>query len=332
MTRPIPVVIDTDIGSDPDDALALALALASPEIDVRGVTIVSGDVTLRGRMAARLLGMAGRPAIPVFLGQGVSLGPDHAPVMDGSEGLGLLDVAYEGPVARIQTEHAVDWMLAESHRAPFHLIAIGSLTNVALALERDPGFRQRLLGLTVMGGLLDASTMPEAWRRNIAKRGAAAWPDYNTTSDPMAALQVARAGSPITWAPLDATMRASLRQGQRDHFSPEHPLGVALGQMIDAWHAAWFPSELPASTDPAPVARDAVAILHDPLAVATLFPGDWLRLRPERLTPGIEDGIFRLRQDPLGIRGVVTELTDGAAFSAFCLARVSRLLDGISRS
>ena len=70
MTPPIPVVIDTDIGADPDDALALVLALASPEVDVRGVTIVSGDVDLRARIAARLLGMAGRPDIPVFRGQG----------------------------------------------------------------------------------------------------------------------------------------------------------------------------------------------------------------------------------------------------------------------
>ena len=70
MTTPIPIVIDTDIGADPDDALALILVLASPEVDVRGVTIVSGDVTWRARIATRLLGMAGRSDIPVFVGHG----------------------------------------------------------------------------------------------------------------------------------------------------------------------------------------------------------------------------------------------------------------------
>ena len=70
MTSPIPIVIDTDIGADPDDALALTLALASPEVDLRGVTIVSGDVSWRARIATRLLGMAGRADVPVFLGRG----------------------------------------------------------------------------------------------------------------------------------------------------------------------------------------------------------------------------------------------------------------------
>ena len=60
MTSAIPIVIDTDVGADPDDALALILALASPEVDVRGVTIVSGDVSWRARIATRLLGIAGR--------------------------------------------------------------------------------------------------------------------------------------------------------------------------------------------------------------------------------------------------------------------------------
>ncbi len=146
MTSPIPIVIDTDIGADPDDALALVLALASPEVDVRGVTIVSGDVRWRARIATRLLGMAGRSDIPVFLGRG----EPHQ--MSGAEGQGLLDLPYDGPEATVETTPAVDWLLAESRRGPFHLVAIGPLTNVAAAIEEDREFAGRLLGLTVMGG------------------------------------------------------------------------------------------------------------------------------------------------------------------------------------
>lgn len=327
MTDPIPVVIDTDIGSDPDDALALTLALASPELDVRGITIVSGDVELRARMAARLLGMAGRADVPVFMGEGASLDPEHAPVMDGREGHRLLDLPYDGPEAAIQYVPAVDWLLAETRRAPFYLVTIGPLTNVALALERDSGFRTHLLGLTAMGGLLDAGTMPEAWRRNIADRGAEAWPDYNTTSDPTAALTVARAGSPMTWVTLDATMRASLRQAARDRLPQNRLLGVALGRMIDGWYAYWFPTELPEPYDPTPVPPDAVAILHDPLAVAALFPGDWLRLRPARLASSIEDGIFRLREGREGESGLIVDAVDGDRFAAFCMERIVALLN-----
>src|SRR5829696_1255912 len=326
VTSPIPVVIDTDIGADPDDALALILALASPEVDVRGVTIVSGDVGWRARIATRLLGMAGRSDIPVFLGRG------EPRQMSGAEGKGVLDRPYDSHEASIQTTPAVDWLLAESRRNSFHLVAIGPLTNVAAAIEEDREFTGRLLGLTVMGGLLDERTMPIAWRRAIEERGPAAWPDYNTMCDPAAALTVARCGIPITWVTLDVTMRAPLRAAARAMLPADDPLGAALGRMIDAWHAHWFPAALPPPDDPSPVPADAVAILHDPLAVAALFAGDWLRLRPARLAGGIEDGAFRLREQLEGAPGWLAAEVDGGAFETFLVARIVRQIARLSVS
>jgi purine nucleosidase len=326
VTSPIPIVIDTDVGDDPDDALALTLALASPEVAVRGVTIVSGDVSLRARIATRLLGMAGRSDVSVFLGHG------EPQQMSGAEGVGLFDRPYHGPEATVQTTPAVDWLLAESRRRPFHLVAIGPLTNVAAAIAEDREFAGRLLGLTVMGGLLDERTMPIAWQRAIQERGTAAWPDYNTMCDPAAALTVAQCGIPVIWVPLDATMRAPLRAAARGHLASDHPLGAALGRMIDAWHAVWFPTALPPPADPSPVPADAVAILHDPLAVAALFPGEWLRLRPTRLASGLEDGVFRLHEQPDGAPGRLATEVDGAGFEAFLLARIMRLMARLSVS
>ncbi len=173
-----------------------------------------------------------------------------------------------------------------------------------------------------MGGLLDARTMPAAWQRAIRERGGAGWPDYNTTCDPAAALTVARCGIPITWVTLDVTMRAPLRAAARNQLPEDDPLGSALGRTIDAWHAAWFPAALPPPDDPSPVPADAVAILHDPLAVATLFPGDWLRLRPARLDAGIEDGVFRLHERPDGAPARLAADVDGAGFEAFLMTRV----------
>jgi len=314
----LPIVIDTDVGADPDDALALILALASPEVDVGGVTIVSGNVTWRARIATRLLGMAGRSDIPVFLGRGE---PDR---MLGTEGEGLLDLPYHGTEAEVETTSAVEWLLAESRRRPFHLVAIGPLTNVAAAIEEDPEFAGRLLGLTIMGGLLDERTMPIAWQRDIQQRGAPAWPDYNTMCDPVAALTVARCGIPITWVTLDATMRAPLRAAARAMLPVNHPLGAALGRMIDAWHAFWFPTALPPPSDPSPVPADAVAILHDPLAVAALFAGEWLRLRPARLAAAIEDGVFRLHERPDAAPGWLVDEVDGSGFETFLVARIMR--------
>ena len=325
-TAAIPIVIDTDIGADPDDALALTLALASPEVTLHGVTIVSGDVALRARIAARLLGMAGRPDIPVFTGEGTSRDRLHGVAMMGSEGQGLFDVPYDGPEAAVQDIPAVDWLLAASHQRPFHLIAIGPLTNVAQAIARDPAFARRLLGLTVMGGLLDVRTMPEAWQRDVEERGGAAWPDYNTVSDPAAALAVAQCGIPVTWVPLDVTMRAPLRAAARRQLPANRPLGVALGRMIDAWQAHWFAQNLPAGLDRGPVPLDAVALLHDPLTVAALLPRDWLRLKPARLRFGIEDGVFRLCEDAAGLPGWLAVDVAGSRFASFCMTRILRLI------
>lgn len=330
MSPSLPVVIDTDIGSDPDDALALCLALASPELDVRGVTVVSGDVELRAGMAARILGMARRADIPVFKGQGPPIGTaqvEVAPELTGLEGRGLLDQLYEGPEATIDQRHAVDWLLEESRRRPFHLVAIGPLTNIALAMERDETFAERLLSLTIMAGLLDVRTLPIAWQRDIEQRGDAAWPDYNTTSDPAAALRVAQAGIPITWVPLDVTMRAPLLQHHRDQLPADRPLAAALGTMIDSWHRAWFPLALPGDLDSDPVPRDAVAILHDPLAIAALLPGDWLQLKETRLNGELIEGLFRLREKPAGNPNRVAREVDADRFAEECVARILRLTE-----
>jgi inosine-uridine nucleoside N-ribohydrolase len=206
--------------------------------------------------------------------------------MDGSEGRGILDAPFYGPEAEAHAQPAHEWLIAESRARPFHLIAIGPLTNIAAALAQDPGFMDRLRGITAMGGLLNLDAMPAAWRCAVAERGMAAWPDYNTMTDAAAALAVAKAGTPITWVTLDATIRAPLRMSSRGQLPADRPLGAALGRAIDAWQATWFPAMLPASYDRAPVPEDAVAMLHDPLAVASVFTGvdNGIRGRQTHLT------------------------------------------------
>lgn len=131
MAPPIPIVIDTDIGADPDDAMALAFAAASPEVELLGVTVVDGDVELRARMASRILGMAGRADIPVVPGERLPVGDGRGPTMLGFEGRGLLDLPYGGPEAPIERTPATTWLSEQARRRPFHLVAIGPLTTVA---------------------------------------------------------------------------------------------------------------------------------------------------------------------------------------------------------
>lgn len=329
VAAPLPTVIDTDTGTDIDDALALLLALASPEIDLIGVTIVDGDVDLRARMVARLLGMAGRPDIPIYKGLGSPLGPGRMPTMRGHEGRGLLDVPYDGPEATIHDLPAVDWLLAESARRPFHLAAIGPYTNVAAAIQRDPAFASRLLGLTVMGGMVHEENYSAEWRRFFAATGLdGAWLDHNTQSDPTAALLAAESGIPITWVTADLTFHLPLTPAglaQIDAVGSE--LSAAIVRMTRIWNDEWFRFLGIPYEGPSPFPQNAVACLHDPLALAALFPGDWLTLQPHRLRVRIDNDLFRTEEAAEGGSAArVSVAADPAAFERFYLDRVVGLL------
>src|ERR1700730_14965412 len=144
---PLPVLLDTDIGTDVDDCLALALLLGSPELEPIGITCVYGDVALRARMVHKLLTLAGKPDVPVRLGVREPLLGQRAVYWAGHEGVGLLDAAdLELPLA---DEHAIDFLVRTVLDRPgaIHLVAIGPLTNIALAVKREPGLAAALARL-----------------------------------------------------------------------------------------------------------------------------------------------------------------------------------------
>lgn len=326
---PIPLVIDTDTGTDVDDALALLLALASAEVDLIGVTIVDGDVDLRARMVARLLGMAGRADIPVFKGLGRPLGLGRMPTMRGHEGRGLLDVPYAGSEATIMDTPAVDWLLAESTRHPFHLAAIGPYTNVAAAIQQDPKFAKRLLGLTVMGGMVHEDGYSPEWQRFFTATGlTGAWLDHNTQSDPTAALIAAGSGAPVTWVTAELTFHLPLTpEGLARIEAVGSPLSDAIVRMARIWNDEWFRYLGVPYDGPSPFPEHAVACLHDPLALAAIFPGDWLTLRPHQLRYVIDDDLFRTVEAPDGgSEALVSVAADPLGFERFYLDRVETLL------
>src|SRR5262245_24165922 len=153
---PIPIVLDTDIGSDVDDALCLALAIAAPEIELIAVTHVSGDTRLRARISRRLLDLGGRGAVPVSAGRSEPLDGGRRFVWFGHEGVGILD---DEPGIPVPNDDAVE-VLCRIFRTPGdrELVTIGPLTNVAAALDRDPSIAGNVRQLTVMGGYLRGAT------------------------------------------------------------------------------------------------------------------------------------------------------------------------------
>src|SRR5579862_8331060 len=146
----IPVIFDTDIRDDIDDALALALALQSPELDVRAVTTVIDDTETRTRLAWKELGLYGRHDIPLATGASEPLlDPVRPQRARQFEVLTAADTVPEAAHRR-----AADLIIETLMRSPkpITLVPIGPLTNIALALKSGPDIRPKVERIVLMGG------------------------------------------------------------------------------------------------------------------------------------------------------------------------------------
>ncbi|MCO6006936.1 nucleoside hydrolase [Actinoallomurus purpureus] len=200
---PTPLIIDTDPGLD--DALAILLALGSPEVDLIGVTTVAGNTSLANTTdnALRILELAGRTDIPVAAGASRALireAPRTAEYVHGSDGLGGLPLPAPSvpPVA----SHAVTFLAERllSTPKPVTVAAIGPLTNIALLVATHPEAAARIGRLVVMGGAARGG--------NVAPTA-----EFNIWSDPEAAHRVFSAGLPLTMIGLDVTDRSVITVG-----------------------------------------------------------------------------------------------------------------------
>ena len=234
----IPVLLDTDIGTDIDDAFALALIINGPEVELRGVTTVAGDTQARARLAAKMLWEAGGAwrKVPVYAGQPGK--PQPIDQTRWAEG-------FTSPV--LHMSGAVEFMKAEINRQPgkVTIIAIGELTNVAALLKSDPSMAKKIKRIALMGGSIARGYGPDS-------KPEAEW---NIKSNPEAAQTVFSSGVPLLVAPLDATAMLQLdAAGRRRVFTHLTPLTDALTILYHLWG-----SESPTLFDPM-----AVAMLIDP--------------------------------------------------------------------
>ena len=249
------VIFDTDIGTDVDDIVALALLLNSPETELVGVTCVYGDVLLRARMALKLLRMRGRSDVPVTQGATKPLLGTRPVYWGGHEGQGFLNEDDEA--LQPASESAVNFIVRAVMDNPgqIHLLCIGPLTNAALALRQEPRLAESLAGLTIMGGAF--------------QRSADVYADYgehNIVSDPEAAHIVFTSGAPITLIPLDVTLQVRVTsEGSARIRAAGSPFHCALADQIDLY--PFF-------------ADRGWTYMHDPLAAAILIRPELVSLTP----------------------------------------------------
>jgi inosine-uridine nucleoside N-ribohydrolase len=234
------ILIDTDIGDDIDDALALALALCSPEIELLGVTTVFGDTQKRALLAAHVLRVFGREDIPVAVGQQVPLLFRHRP--SGVPQAAILDTCvtsfdlspYSGPELIIQA--------ATTHLGNLTLLCLGPLTNIATALIIEPRLFLAIRNIVMVGG---TSGFP--------------FPEWNVRSDAQAAKIILASGIPVTLLGWNVTKRWQLRESDIEKLHYQNsPQTHLLSQLIAVWqrHRPRWHTKLP--------------FLHDPLAIVVL--------------------------------------------------------------
>jgi inosine-uridine nucleoside N-ribohydrolase len=239
-----PILIDCDPGHD--DAVALLLALASPEVEVLGITTVAGNQTLDKTTvnALKLLEFTGRTDIPVAAGCDRPLVRDpyvaaHVHGESGMDGPDLPD-----PETRPVEQHAVEF-LAERIEPGIVLVPTGPLTNVGLLLARHPDVAERLERIVLMGGAIaEGNVTPAA--------------EFNIWADPEAAARVFTSGIDLTMIGLDVTHKALFRPADAERLAATGRTGTLVAELFSFYqrfHSQQY------GWDGSPV-HDAVAVAH----------------------------------------------------------------------
>jgi purine nucleosidase len=253
-----PIIIDTDPGQD--DAVAILLALASPELEILGITAVAGNVplALTEVNARKICELAGRPETKVYSGAirpmlRTLVTAEHVHGRTGLDGPVLPE-----PKMKLEKQHAVEFIietLMERPAGTVTLCVLGPMTNIGLALVREPRIASRIKRIVAMGGgfFEGGNVTPAA--------------EFNIYVDPQAARLVFESGIPITLIPLDCTHQALTTKARVEKFRVmKNKTGPATAQLLDFFERF---DEQKYGTDGGP--------LHDPCVIA------WL-LQPELFT------------------------------------------------
>lgn len=307
------IIIDTDPGQD--DAVAILLALGSTELEIVGITAVAGNVPLKltEKNARKICELAGRPDVKVYAGAIRPLARELVTAEEVHGKTGLNGPQLPEPKMKLQDEYAVDFIvetLMREESGTITLCALGPLTNVALALIREPKIAPRIKEIVLMGGgfFEGGNVTPTA--------------EFNIYVDPHAADVVFKSGIPIVMMPLDVTHKALTTAKRTKAFRKLGTrVGTATADMLEFFERF---DEEKYGTDGGP--------LHDPCVIAyllkpKLFKGRNCNVTVEtasELTMGMTVidwwGVTKRPKNAMVMRDI-----DHDAFFALLLERLGRL-------
>ena len=246
------MILDLDTGVD--DALAIAYALADPEVDLIGIVSSYGNNLLDvcAENSLKLLELLGHTDIPVFKGLPHSCTTDHFDVMQVSKDIhgdnGIGDVELPAPSRALEEQSGVDFYIEAAHKYGKNLIIIptGPMTNLAAALKKDPEIADLIGNVTFMGGALtvEGNVTPVA--------------EANINQDPKAADEVMKSNLPLTMVGLDVTLRTLLTKNETKQWRELGTTsGKAFADITDFYIDAYYNLDI----------DKRGCALHDPLAV-----------------------------------------------------------------
>ena len=286
------IIIDTDIGSDIDDAFAVGLALHSPELKILGVTSAWGDTHLRARLLSRFLQETGRPDIPVAMGIA-----KHPP--------GKVEILSQAPYAEggpadVKYPNAVDFLLEQIrlHPGKITLISIGPETNLGSAIDRDAATFRKLKRVVLMGGSVYRGYSQSNYGKTHGPD-----PEWNIICDVQAAQKVFTSGVPLYVMPLDST-QIKLQEVERAEI---FKTGTALTDALLVLYTQWAHG-----ATQTPTLFDAVAVAY--AMHPELCPAQPMRLRVD------DQGYTRVEAGPPNVQVCLRSSSD--QFLEFFMPRI----------
>src|SRR3954447_6930397 len=302
------VIIDCDPGHD--DAMALLLALASPELELTAVTTVAGNQTLQKvtANALRVLDVVGADNVPVAAGADRALLHPASVAADVHGETGLDGPDLPPPSRPPEPLHAVELLAAKLLEVPHTLIAVGPLTNIALLLATHPEVAPNIERIALMGGAIgQGNVTPSA--------------EFNVWADPEAAHRVFSSGLDITMVGLDVTHQAMLSAERAEALRSAGKAGAVVADL----HAFYRRFHLDVyGHDDTPV--------HDALAVASVIDPTLLTLEPHPVEIDATQGpcrgrtvVDQLRRTGAEPNARVAMDVDADAFIALLTSRIARL-------
>jgi purine nucleosidase len=248
------IILDTDIGTDVDDAYAIALLANCPEVQIEAVTTVWADAHLRARMARKLLDTLGRRDIPVAVGESLPLNRERPAFLFGHEGRGIVEDGEELLLLEEPAGVVIEGLLRK-FPGEIKIVLIGPQTNLGKLLSEKPDLAPLVKEFVVMGGT------PFYGPKEIERFGQRPV-DYNFVTDPEAARVVFDSGVPITMIGTNVTTSTLLKG---DHIERIEKRGAPHTDLLHRMTAEWFQTTGWTETH-----------MHDPLAVTAAFTMEFL--------------------------------------------------------